>query len=252
VDELLFQTKKILTLLVLPPVGPALLAMLGLALLARRPRIGRLLAWTGMLLLLVLSLPLVSYALLTSLETGEALDPAQAKDAGAIVVLAGGLRRGAREYGGDTLNGLSFDRVRYGAWLARRTGLPVLVSGGIGADAAKEADIMARVMREELGVTARWVETKSRNTRENAQYSAALLREAGVQRIVLVTHGVDMRRAGDEFRATGLAVIAAPTGLPGRPGDVWRDWVPGIGAFVGSYYALYEHLANAMRRLGLN
>ena len=111
---------------------------------------------------------------------------------------------------------------------------------------------MERVMREEFGVTPRWVEAQSRNTRENALHSAALLREAGVRRIVLVTHGVDMRRAGDEFRAAGLEVIAAPTGLPGRPGDVWRDWVPGMGALVGSYYALYEHLANAMRGLGLN
>jgi uncharacterized SAM-binding protein YcdF (DUF218 family) len=210
------------------------------------------LAWSGPAVLIVLSLPLVSYVLLTSLETGEPLDPAQAKEAGAIVVIAGGLRRGAREYGGDTLNGLSLDRLRYGAWLARRTGLPVLVSGGIGADGATEADVMARVLREELGIAPRWVESKSRNTRENALNSAALLRESGVRRIVLVTHGVDMRRAGDEFRAAGLEVMAAPTGLPGRPGEVWRDWVPGIGAFVGSYYALYEHLANLMRALRLN
>jgi uncharacterized SAM-binding protein YcdF (DUF218 family) len=252
VDDFVFELKKVLTQLALPPVGPALVAMLGLALLARRPRLGRALAWLGLAALIALALPVVSYALLASLETGEALDPARAKEADAIVILAGGLRRGAREYGGDTLNGLSLDRVRYGAWLARRSGLPVLVSGGIGASGAKEADLMGQVLAEEFGVQPRWVENRSRNTRENAAHSAALLREAGMRRVVLVTHGMDMRRAGAAFRSAGLDVVPAPTGLPGSPGGTWRDWVPGLGAFAGSYYALYEILANAMRAIGLN
>jgi uncharacterized SAM-binding protein YcdF (DUF218 family) len=252
VADFIFQLKKTLTLIALPPVGPVLLAMLGLALLRRRPRLGIVLVWAGLLVLVAVSLPVVSRALLASLETGEPLDPAQAKQADAIVIIAGGVRRDAREYGGDTVNSLSLDRVRYGAWLARRTGLPVLVSGGTVAGGAKEAEVMRDVLENELGVKVRWTEDRSRNTHENARYSAALLRESGVKRVVLVTHGMDMRRAGDEFRAAGLEVLSAPTGLPGAPGEAWREWVPGIGAFVGSYYALYEHLANAMRSLGLN
>lgn len=251
-DDFLFELKKILTLLALPPVGPVLLAMAGLAVAARRPRLGCGIAWAALLMLLALSLPAVSRLLLAPLPTAVALDPARAQQAQAIVILAGGLRRGAPEYGGDTLNGLSLDRVRYGAWLARRTGLPVLVSGGIAAKGAPEAEVMRGVLEEEFGVEPRWVERRSRNTRENAQFSAALLREAGVQRVVLVTHGMDMRRAGAEFRAAGLEVLPAPTGLPGASPLTWRDWVPGLGAFVASYYALYEHLANAMRALGLN
>jgi uncharacterized SAM-binding protein YcdF (DUF218 family) len=252
VDDFTFGLKKVLTLLMLPPVGPVLISALGLLLLKRRPRLGRALAWGGLVLLIALALPIVAYGLLASLETGEPLDPAQARGADAIVIIAGGLRRGAREYGGDTLNGLSIDRVRYGAWLARRTALPVLVSGGIGNEGTREADLMRRVLEEEFGVKVRWVENRSRNTSENARYAAALLRESGAKRIVLVTHGLDMRRAGEDFRATGLDVIAAPTGLPRPPGEAWRDWMPGMGALVGSYYALYEHLALTARRLGLN
>ena len=63
-DEFVFHLKKVLTLLVLPPVGPALVTLLGLSLAARRPRLGRALAWVGVLVLLVLSVPVVSYALL--------------------------------------------------------------------------------------------------------------------------------------------------------------------------------------------
>jgi len=252
VADFAFGLKKFLTWLVLPPVGPVLLSMIGLALIARRPRLGRALAWGGLALLVALAMPIVAYGLLASLESGEPLALERAREADAIVVIAGGLRRGAREYGGDTLNGLTLDRVRYGAWVARRTRLPILVSGGIGRDGAREADLMRRALEEEFGVKVRWVENQSRDTSGNARLSADLLRAAGVRRIVLVTHGVDMRRAGDAFRAAGLEVIAAPTGLARPPGDAWRDWLPGIGALVGSYYALYEHLALAARRMRLD
>ena len=46
------------------------------------------------------------------------------------MILGGGLRRSAPEYGGDTLGRLTLERLRYGAMLAKRTGLPVMVSGG--------------------------------------------------------------------------------------------------------------------------
>ena len=56
---------------------------------------------------------------------------AQARSAQAIVILGGGVRRNAPEYGGDTVGRLTLDRVRYGAFVARATGLPVLVTGGV-------------------------------------------------------------------------------------------------------------------------
>ena len=113
----------------LPPTGPLLLALAGLALLGRRPRLGRALAWLGLGALLVLSLPLVSHALLRSLEA-PALDLRRPGEAQAIVILGGGIRRNAAEFGGDTLARLTLERVRYGALVARTTRLPVLVSGG--------------------------------------------------------------------------------------------------------------------------
>ncbi len=250
--EFLFELKKLVTALVLPPTGPLVLAALGLLVMARRPRLGRALAWIGVLVLLALSLPVVSYALMHGLETAPALAPGDAAGAQAIVVIGGGVRRNAVEYGGDTVNGLTLDRVRYGAMLARRTGLPVLVSGGPSLGSLPEGELMRRTLEDEFGVPVKWTEARARNTHENAQFSAAILKGADVRRILLVTHGVDMRRAGDEFRAAGLEVVPAPTGLPRAPGSHYRDWIPGFGALAGSYYALYEWLANAARALRLN
>jgi hypothetical protein len=64
---------------------------------------------------------------------------------------------------------------------------------------------------------------------------------------VLVAHAVDMPRASAEFAAQGIAVIKAPTGIPAADTEGLLDSVPGIGGLQGSYYALYEILANAMR-----
>lgn len=245
-----FILRKALAALVLPPTGPLLLAIVGLALLRMRPRLGHALAWLGVLSLLALSLPLVSHALLRSLHPVAPLDPARAAQAQAIVILGGGLRRDAAEYGGDTLGRLTLERVRYGAFLARRTGLPVLVSGGAVHGGTAEATAMKEALEKEFGVAVRWTESKSRNTNGNAEYSAKLLIPDGIQRVLLVAHGFDMARAVAEFEAAGLEAIPAPTVIPAErfAFDHPVELLPSMAALHSSYYALYEWLAERARR----
>jgi uncharacterized SAM-binding protein YcdF (DUF218 family) len=240
----LFIAKKLLAALVLPPTGPLLIAVLGLALQKRWPGLGRGLAWAGVLAIAALSAPIVSHALLRSLAEDPPLDFARAANAQAIVILGGGIRRSAAEYGGDTLGRLTLERVRYGAWVARQTGLPVLVTGG-----TPEARVMKDALEREFGVGVRWTEAKSRNTHENALGSAEILAAAGVRHVILVAHSFDMRRAKLEFAAAGLAVTAAPTGIPAAMAmDSPLEWLPSVSSLQGSYYALYELLAGAVRR----
>ena len=239
--------KAVLKALVLPPCGPLLVSLTGLAIVRRRPRTGRFLAALGVITLLLLSLPAVAWLLVRTLYDGPAFETADAATAQAVVILGGGVRR-APEWGGDTMNRLTLERVRYGARVARLTKLPLLVSGGSTYGATPEAWLMRDALRNELGTDVRWVEDTSRTTAQNAARTARILRANGIDRVVLVTHSFDVPRASAEFASHGIAVVPAPTSVPAPYVDSLSDFLPSMAALQESYYALYEMLANAVRR----
>ena len=241
--------KAVLKALFLPPTGLILLALLGLSLYRRFPRTGRAMAWGSVLLLLVLSMPAVSGALLRGLETAPPFDIAHAADARAIVIIGGGKRRHAAEYGGDTLGELALERVRYGAVIARLTHLPILVSGGSVYGGETEAKLMQEALEREFGQPVQWLEARSRTTHENALRSAEILRGAGIRRVILVAHNFDMRRAAAEFADAQIETIPAPTGGSFEHPDSPLDFLPSMSGLRGSYYALYEISANIARAI---
>ena len=241
--------KQVVKLLMLPPAGPLLLALVGLAIALRRPRLGWPIATIAVVALTLLAMPAVGAFLVRLLDDTPPLDLSRAKDAQAIVILAGGARRYAPEYGGPNMGTITLERVRYGARLARSTGLPILVSGGPVNGAPSEAVLMRNALTQEYGIAVRWTETHSRNTHENALRSSEMLHASGVSRIILVGHSFDFPRARNEFVAAGMEVIAAPIGIPpDRPTDV-ADFVPSSRGLQRSYYALYEMLANVLFRM---
>lgn len=243
-----FALRSLAKALVLPPAGPLLLAIAGLLIARHAPRAGRAIAWLGVGSLLLLSLPLVAWWLTLPFDRAP-FESSAAREAKAIVILGGGTRRGAPEYGGDSLGRLTLERVRYGAQVAKAVGLPVLVSGGTPPDgAASEAALMERSLSREFGVPVRWIEDRSRNTHENARYSAQLLQREGIDRVVLVAHAIDMPRARAEFANAGVTIVPAATGLPSRGGLVPMDFVPSVAALQRSHDALYELLANLVLR----
>ncbi len=243
-DTLLFWLKKLLAALMLPPVLPLLPIALGLLALRRRPRLGLALAWTGVALNLLLILPSSVSWLVAQVEYRPSLDRTRLPEAQAIVVLGAGKRTHAPEFGGETVNRLALERLRYAAALARETGLPVLVSGGASVGDTPEAHLMQALLRDEYGVPPRWVETASRDTRENARLSALQLHAAGVRRILLVTHAMHMNRARPEFEAAGLEVIPAPTAwlggadIPGDPQPL--PALPSQNTAYAAWFALHE------------
>lgn len=238
--------KVLVRTLVLPPGGPLLLVVLGLLLLKSRARFGRVLIASGAASLWLLATPWVSNALLASLSPSQDVELDSLRSAQALVVLGGGLRREAVEYGGDTLGRLTSERVRYGAKLARATGLPVLVSGGRPEPGARsEAEVMREALEREYGVAVKWSEERSRNTRENARFAAELLKPLGIERVALVVHGFDVPRAREEFLQAGFEVLVAPTVLPSTSPAGLSDWLPGVYPLTTSYWVLYEWLGRA-------
>lgn len=250
-DEFAWLLRTVAKALVLPPGGPLLLAAVGLALLLRRrQRVGTALVSAGLGLAYLLATPIVAALLVRAASGGVGpLDLEAARTAQAVVILGGGVRRDAAEFGGDTVGLLSLERVRYGARVARETSLPVLVSGGsVRGDTRAEAHLMREMLESEFGVAVRWVEDRSRNTRENAERSAELLRVAGIGRIVVVMHAFDVPRVREEFSRVGLQVVPAPTRLPKVEGmgTAVADFLPSALGLIDSYYAVYELIAQAL------
>ena len=172
-------------------------------------------------------------------------DPAQR----AIVVLGGGAESYAPEYGVGNLAAPSLERLRYGLWLSRSTGVPVAFSGGVGwaqGQSAPEADIATRIAADEFGRPLQWHESDSHDTRQNAVHSVTLLKRAGVTRLLLVTHGWHMPRALRAFKAAalpeGVQVEAAPMGLAARTESPALDWLPTQRGFQRVRQALHELL----------
>jgi uncharacterized SAM-binding protein YcdF (DUF218 family) len=111
---------------------------------------------------------------------------------------------------------------------------------------------MRDALREDFGLRATWLETRSRNTRENAEFSAAMLKAAGVATVALVTDDNHMRRASLEFAAAGMRVTPAPIHIPRDDEAVgwWGDISPSARTLRRSSLAIYEMLGQLKQWFG--
>lgn len=90
---------------------------------------------------------------------------------------------------------------------------------------------MAQVLKMELEVPVRWVETESQTTQENAKFSAKILRENHINSIYLVTNDWHLPRAIKIFEKEGLAKIPVPTGFHNKERFTPFDYLPSIQGF---------------------
>lgn len=259
--------KPILTALILPPVPWLLLTLLGATLAKAGRRAGMPLVLLGATLIWLSACEgsgrwlhdvLLEPPPPLSARDIAALKPeAAATPAAAIVVLGGGRVLRAPESGIGDLKSYSLERLRYGARLARETGLPLAFSGGAGwaspaREGASEAEIAERIAERDFHQPIRWLETESRDTHENAVHSVRLLHAAGIRHIVLVTHAVHMPRARFEFeRAAGksMRITPAPMGYftPSNRGIL--DWLPSSEGFEQVRLVLRERLGRMVADL---
>jgi uncharacterized SAM-binding protein YcdF (DUF218 family) len=248
---MLIAIKTLVHTLLLPPGGPLLLAAAGAWLVARRGagvrlrRTGWALLGAGLATLWLFAIPVVADALRRAAERCPPLDLNRPVQAQAIVILGGAAERlGAPEYGGEPAVSLRLlERVNYGAFVARSTGLPVAVSGSPGETLAMSASLA-----RDFGIRTRWAEDRSRDTFQNAEFCAALLRPLGITRVVLVTSADHQWRATHEFASAGFGVVPAPVGLyvSGELGP--HSFLPNVYALADSTAALYEILGDLARQ----
>jgi uncharacterized SAM-binding protein YcdF (DUF218 family) len=240
--------------LVMPPINLLLLIALGYLLRRRWPRAGRFISRFAIVTLLVISTGAGSLLLVTPLENMTApLAEANGAGAQAIVVLSAGMVDAAPEYAGqDAPDPVTLVRLQYGAWLQHRTGLPLMVSGGIVPGTPSSGSLgamMARTLREDFKTPVAFIEDKSETTEQNAVYSARMLKNAGIKRVLLVTHAMHMPRSREAFVREGIEVSDAPTMFYSRARWSPFSLIPSANGLYRSYYAMHEWVGLVWYRL---
>ena len=251
----MFILREIFELVFFPPGVFIVLLVTGLVLLPRRERAGKAVLWATAAAFYVATLGVFAKVITLPLERFPPLTVEQIRQSGAqaIVVLAAGRKLPQPEYAGrERLGPGNTERVTYAAYLHRLTGLPVLVSGGLGnAEREPLAALMADVLVNELGVEPVWQEDQARNTFEHGVYCPPILARKGVEKVLLVTHAAHMPRAMDVFAQTPITAVAAPTAFYGASVK-WLDvknWFPSVSALAQLRRTLHEWIGLVWYRL---
>ena len=255
---------KALTLLVMPlgmAIGTGLLAAAALALGWHRCA-GGLLAF-AIVWLWGWSTPLASKAMADSLTDRYPFRRVEALPAADAIVVLGNTRPNPAAPDYPDLVGAS-DRAWYAArlHLAGKAPLIIVSAGNVWnrrPDRQSTADA-TRVLLNAFGVAddAIVIEKRSRNTRQNALFTAELAADRNITKVLLTTSAWHMPRAEAAFGKVGLEVTPAPTDYapPWKStGRKYRDltrilWIlPNVGALATSTRALREHLGLLVYRL---
>jgi len=166
--------------------------------------------------------------LLTPLETRFAPFRPDGAPVAGIIVLGGSVSEPDAPWFPRPQPDEAADRMFVAAELARAfPQAPVIVSGGPvdPVTHASEADVVARyLMRMGVGPERLLRERRSRDTFENAQFTALLVRPQATQRWLLVTSAFHMPRAMGCFRHAGFNVTAAPADWRGNRKVFRRSW----------------------------
>jgi uncharacterized SAM-binding protein YcdF (DUF218 family) len=246
------------------PLGLACVILLASLIFRKRQHWQTSFILAAFLLLFVGGNRFVSMGLSRSLEW-QYLPQREIPNAPVIVVLGGGTDSAEQPRPLVELNSAG-DRVLYGAQLYKEgKAANILLSGGsitwLGGRASTPAEEMRQIM-EMLGVpkSAMWLQGKSQNTYEDALYSTDILKEKGIQKIILVTSAMHMPRSVALFRKQGIEVIPAPADFrvtndswnslfePDLANQVVSFW-PSVGNLSGTSNALKEYLGIWVYRL---
>lgn len=229
---------------------PQAIALAGAGLLClslRRYRIGSALVLLGVVWLALCATPAFAGWLQRGLERANPPHAAASyPHADAIVVLGGGAVPSFGNGWDDDLAEVQGTRTGFGLELYRAGRAPIMFLTGGEREAVQMAQ---RLLLQGVPASALLTENASMTTYQNALYSAPLLRQHHLQRLLLVTSAMHMPRAAATFRHQGFTVIPAPAA--DAPVRARKDsvWLPQHGALRQSGRCLREYIGLWVYRL---
>jgi uncharacterized SAM-binding protein YcdF (DUF218 family) len=212
---LFFAASKIFSVFLSPVSVLLIAALLGvLWSKGRFARTGRAIALVAILVLIVAAMTPLGPILVSPLEDRFPQPPPGLPPPYGIIVLGGALNGPTSHARGQAV-GEAEQRVVEAAILAKRyPEAKIVFSGGSGSllDTESTEAPEARKLLIDLGVDPNRItlEDKSRNTAENARFTAAMVHPEPSQRWLIVTSAFHMSRAIALFRKAGFDAIACP------------------------------------------
>ena len=211
-----FTVSKVGGFFVQPSNVMVIAALLGVVLLfTPRWRAGRVLCAVAAILLAVASFSPVGHWLILPLEQRFKLPPVDAPAPDGIVVLSGGIDTVVSESRGEVALNEAAERLTVLVALARiYPNARIVLSGGSGNliySGANEAVVARSLLRNSgLDPERLTLESRSRNTFENALYTRNLVDPPAGARWLLVTSAYHLPRAVGCFRRVGFDVVPYP------------------------------------------
>lgn len=246
-----FVLSKVLQFLV-QPFSLLFLALLTIAIFYHR-------RWARRVLLVVvvcfygLSMPYAANRLMHWLEAPR-VAPASLRPPYDVVLVLSGMVDLPVSRGGHLEFSSGVDRILAGiAFVKQGIGKRLLISGGSGKlldQQTKEAELL-QTFALQFGLTAEQVliEPTSRNTYENAAYSATILRTRQMQRVVLITSASHMRRALAAFHKQGIFPDTYPVDFRASDEGIPFSFVPSVSGLSKTTAAIHELIGLVTYRL---
>ena len=230
---------------ILPPgIFILLIGIIGVMLVySRRWRIGIFNLAVGLVLWALSTIPVANW-LVQGLEADFSFPANPSGDV--IILLGGGVINGVPDVDGTAAPSYSsMHRIVAAVRLYQRLQLPIVVTGGrVFADNDIAEAAVAKRFLEALGVPGAQIilEDRARDTAQNARLTAAICRQRGFSRPIVLTAAYHLKRARLAFDAAGLPVTAFPAYFLGSRHAVFspRHLLPSAGALQVSAKALHE------------
>jgi uncharacterized SAM-binding protein YcdF (DUF218 family) len=130
--------------------------------------------------------------------------------------------------------------------LYQQTKLPIIITGGRWSDEdLSEAQVAERFLMD-LGVpqNAIFKEEMARDTAENARFTAAICRQKGFTRPIVLTTAYHLKRALIAFNAAGMPAVPFPATFfgSGKSATKWHDLLPRASSLCLTANALHEYI----------
>ncbi|PSR56903.1 YdcF family protein [Adhaeribacter arboris] len=241
-----FLLSKVLFYVALPVIWLA--GLLLFAVFTKRDRYRRVVLKLAAILFLVLTNPfLMNEAFLLWELPPKRLAELPVSDAGILLTGITSLEKSPHD---RVYVARGADRVLHTLWLYRKKKIKkIIISGGTGSVrtvyTSEAAELKKILLLAGVPATDILLEDKSQNTRENALFTAKLLRQQpNLHSFILITSAFHMRRAEGCFKVAGIQAVNFPADFYSKDRSYFPNslLIPSAEAFANWHLLIHELL----------